>query len=556
MCDYAQAFDAGSLIPAEAGRVVSLCAAIEGSVATLKALAAARLADGGSWRSEGYRSAEEQLADRTGVGTGQARRQLQNGRRLAEHPEVAQAALSGELSAEQAELVAVGAEADASKAGDLIDKAKRGSIGELRDEVTQVRADHIDREEQRRRIHASRRLLKFVDLEGVWHLMASGNVEDGMTVDSLLTPIRQRLNRLRRDRGQDLQTFGQLDHDALIALAEIACGREGELSLADLVDLGFFAQLRDLGGATLAVPPTATEDGSGSGYGRALGVGAGAAAGTGASVALAPPIPPRPGPSASGSGDSTALSRQLPSGVPSGPGSRFDELGSPPAAQPGATEPVGLSPAAQPGATEPVGLSPVGRGEASRPAVAGPEPPPKRRPPRLAGRPINLMIRVDLDTLLRGVPIQGELCEIPGYGPIPVSLIQDLAANGSVFVSAVLAKSRKVVGVYRHRRRPDIYRQTALDFIYPGCAVKGCNRKAGLEYEHRIDWQHTHYTVYDLMDRLCWFHHQQKTNHGWMLIEGTGKRAFVAPDDPRHPRHHSHQMDRSDYVGDRSAVPP
>ncbi len=430
VCDYAQAFDAGSLIPAEAGRVVSLCAAIEGSVATLKALAAARLADGGSWRSEGYRSAEEQLADRTGVGTGQARRQLQNGRRLAEHPEVAQAALSGELSAEQAELVAVGAEADASKAGDLIDKAKRGSIGELRDEVTQVRADHIDREEQRRRIHASRRLLKFVDLEGVWRLMASGNVEDGMTVDSLLTPIRQRLNRLRRDRGQDLQTFGQLDYDALMALAEIACGREGEISLADLVDLGFFAQLRDLGGATLAVPPTATEDGSGSGYGRALGVGAGAAAGTGASVALAPPIPPRPGPSASGSGDSTALSRQLPSGVPSGPGSRFDELGSPPAAQPGATEPVGLSP---------VGLSPVGRGEASRPAVAGPEPPPKRRPPRLAGRPINLMIRVDLDTLLRGVPIQGELCEIPGYGPIPVSLIQDLAANGSVFVSAVLA---------------------------------------------------------------------------------------------------------------------
>ena len=82
VCDYAKVFDAGSMIPAEAGRVVSLCAAIEGSVATLKALAAARLADGGSWRSEGYRSAEEQLADRTGVGTGQARRQLQNGRRL------------------------------------------------------------------------------------------------------------------------------------------------------------------------------------------------------------------------------------------------------------------------------------------------------------------------------------------------------------------------------------------------------------------------------------------------------------------------------------------
>jgi hypothetical protein len=26
-----------------------------------------------------------------------------------------------------------------------------------------------------------------------------------------------------------------------------------------------------------------------------------------------------------------------------------------------------------------------------------------------------------------------------------------------------------------------------------------------------------------------------KTHHRWGLVEGTGVRAFVAPDDPRHP---------------------
>ena len=31
--------------------------------------------------------------------------------------------------------------------------------------------------------------------------------------------------------------------------------------------------------------------------------------------------------------------------------------------------------------------------------------------------------------------------------------------------------------------------------------------------------------------------HDKKTSLGWALVDGTGKRAFVAPDDPRHPRH-------------------
>ena len=27
-----------------------------------------------------------------------------------------------------------------------------------------------------------------------------------------------------------------------------------------------------------------------------------------------------------------------------------------------------------------------------------------------------------------------------------------------------------------------------------------------------------------------------KSHQGWRLVEGTGRRAFVSPDDPRHPR--------------------
>ena len=37
-------------------------------------------------------------------------------------------------------------------------------------------------------------------------------------------------------------------------------------------------------------------------------------------------------------------------------------------------------------------------------------------------------------------------------------------------------------------------------------------------------------------DLLCDHDHHLKTYYGWALVEGTGKRAMVPPDDPRHPK--------------------
>ena len=57
-----------------------------------------------------------------------------------------------------------------------------------------------------------------------------------------------------------------------------------------------------------------------------------------------------------------------------------------------------------------------------------------------------------------------------------------------------------------------------------------------LQTDHRVDWAESHITMFDLLDRLCPHHHRMKTNQGWALAGGRGKRPFVAPDDPRHPR--------------------
>lgn len=155
---------------------------------------------------------------------------------------------------------------------------------------------------------------------------------------------------------------------------------------------------------------------------------------------------------------------------------------------------------------------------------------------RLAGSPAKVMIRVDLDVLLRGVALEGELCEIVGYGPVPVSVVREIIARDDAFIAGILTKARAIVGVYHHGRRPNAHQSTALDFLHPTCAVEGCPARAGLQSDHREDWARTHFTTFDLLDRLCPHHHRLKTHQGWALVDGRGKRPFVPPGDPRHPR--------------------
>jgi hypothetical protein len=146
------------------------------------------------------------------------------------------------------------------------------------------------------------------------------------------------------------------------------------------------------------------------------------------------------------------------------------------------------------------------------------------------------MIRVDLDTLLRGFPIEGELCELVGYGQIPVSVIKDVLTYDNPFITGILTKNRDIVGVHHHGRRPNAYQRSALDFLYPACARKGCPFRGNLQADHREDWAKTKFTLFEMLDMLCAHDHDLKTHHGWALVPGTGRRDFVPPDDPRHPR--------------------
>lgn len=159
-------------------------------------------------------------------------------------------------------------------------------------------------------------------------------------------------------------------------------------------------------------------------------------------------------------------------------------------------------------------------------------------PLRPAPHPKKVIVRVDLAALLRGYPSDGEVCDIPGYGPVPVAAVRDMIASGNPVLAGVVTKGVDVATVAHLGRHPSAHQHTAMEWLDPRCRAEGCDRTVGLERDHRIDWQSTQVTLLRWMEWLCSHHHQLKTSKDWRLVTGEGIRPFVPPDDPRHPNHH------------------
>jgi Domain of unknown function (DUF222) len=159
--------------------------------------------------------------------------------------------------------------------------------------------------------------------------------------------------------------------------------------------------------------------------------------------------------------------------------------------------------------------------------------------PRLPGRlnPRYLaLLRVDVQALHRGRVAGGELCEIRGVGPVPVSVAEQLLGHSVLHL--VITRGVDVLNVTHLGRGPTAAQKIALAWASPGCEVEGCWRTR-TENDHQKPWAQTRHTRLDELDPLCDHHHDLKTRSGWALVEGTGKRPMVPPDHPRHPRHRS-----------------
>jgi hypothetical protein len=144
------------------------------------------------------------------------------------------------------------------------------------------------------------------------------------------------------------------------------------------------------------------------------------------------------------------------------------------------------------------------------------------------------LVRVDHAALVRGQVEGDEVCEITGLGPIPVRVARELL--GDAVVKLVLTNGVDVANVTHLGRGPTVAQKIALWWRTPQCTSLDCTRVQRIQFDHRKEWHKTHHTRLDEGDGLCGHCHDLKTHDGWALVEGTGKRPLVPPDDPRHPK--------------------
>jgi hypothetical protein len=138
-------------------------------------------------------------------------------------------------------------------------------------------------------------------------------------------------------------------------------------------------------------------------------------------------------------------------------------------------------------------------------------------------------IVVDHGALVRGRPAEGEVCEIPGVGPVDVGWVRELL--GSAFLTAVVKKGKDILTVAHLGRHVPAEVMTALIVSGRECDVECCNNRGYLERDHVHDHAKGGPTSFANLAWLCYSHHRLKSA-GWLL--GTpnpesGKRVLRAP---------------------------
>ena len=152
-----------------------------------------------------------------------------------------------------------------------------------------------------------------------------------------------------------------------------------------------------------------------------------------------------------------------------------------------------------------------------------------------------VIFRVDTTAATRGHTEPGELCEIAGQGPVPVTSVVD-AIDGGALVAAVLTDGVDIHKVVHLGRNPTALQRTALEWTTAGtCAIRGCTNTSRIEIDHVAPWTDTHRTQLDQLAAVCGHHHDLKTHHGHRFGPPgpDGKRQLIPPPEPGQ-RPHDH----------------
>jgi hypothetical protein len=185
-----------------------------------KTLLASRIAATHRPQTAGAKTAAEEMARKAGITSGAAKDAVDTSKRLPEQPDVESALRRGVLSAAQAALVSAAAAANPAAEARLVELAPRVSMPELREECSRVKAAaDPDPDATNRRLHAGRRLRRWIDGEGFWTLLAKGTPQAGAAFCAVLDAVSDQVFQAARRAGRT-EPVEAYAFDALMALAD------------------------------------------------------------------------------------------------------------------------------------------------------------------------------------------------------------------------------------------------------------------------------------------------------------------------------------------------
>jgi hypothetical protein len=134
----------------------------------------------------------------------------------------------------------------------------------------------------------------------------------------------------------------------------------------------------------------------------------------------------------------------------------------------------------------------------------------------------------DAAALRRGATEAGEICEIPGVGPLPVATATGLL--GEAWLRLVVRDGVDVASVTHLGRHVPAHVRSALEARDPLCVVPGCGSAQLLEIDHwDTPFAAGGETRLANLCRLCRHHHRLKTHHKHRLVGGPGRWRWLLP---------------------------
>jgi Domain of unknown function (DUF222) len=143
------------------------------------------------------------------------------------------------------------------------------------------------------------------------------------------------------------------------------------------------------------------------------------------------------------------------------------------------------------------------------------------------------VVRIDHAALVRGMTEPGEVCEIVGQGPIPVTVASRLLDDA--FLKAVVVDGTDVVAVAHLGRTIPARLRTAVEEMHPECDIEGCHVATNLEIDHNQPIEEFGKAELCNLGRLCLHHHHHKHRHRLRLVGPPGRMQFVPSPIPPSP---------------------